>query len=388
MKKQKIHAGFYLLLAFVMVVGMIGCTPAATPEPVAPPVEIPAPTVVEPAAPTEVPVVPTDVPEPVVEEKIGLGRTLVVGIWGGPQEEIVREHVIKEFTEKTGAEVELVLGGSSDRYARIYAELDAPTMDIVYLSIAQIQQASADGMVLPANPAGVPEFNNLYPQAQNYGGYGVAFLSIGLMVNTEYVDEMPTSWLDLWKPEYAGKVAPFVFPGTQGTAFLVMAARVHGGDESNIEPGFEALKALKPYPMILSGVDETNLGFQQGDIWFAPQIQGLVETYKAEGGKVEFVAPEEGTPLAMNAAAITTNSANVDLAEIFINIHLSQATQEAYARDLFYAPTNKTIVLDADLAAKMPYGEEQVGKLLMLDNPTISANQSDWADLWNREILD
>ncbi|HSM25052.1 MAG TPA: hypothetical protein VK856_09340, partial [Anaerolineaceae bacterium] len=97
---------------------------------------------------------------------------------------------------------------------------------------------------------------------------------------------------------------------------------------------------------------------------------------------------EEGTPLAMNAAAITTNSANADLAEIFINIHLSQACQEAYARDLFYAPTNKTIVLDADLAAKMPYGEEQVGKLLMLDNPTISANQSDWADLWNREILD
>ncbi len=296
--------------------------------------------------------------------------------------------MIKEFTEKTGAEVELVLGGSSDRYARIYAELDAPTMDIVYLSIAQIQQASTDGMVLPANPAGVPEFANLYPQAQDYGGYGVAFLSIGLMVNTEYVTDMPTSWLDVWKPEYAGKVAPFVFPGTQGTAFLVMAARVHGGDESNIDPGFEALKALKPFPMILSGVDETNLAFQQGDVWFAPQIRGLVETYKAEGGKVEFVTPEEGTPLAMNAAAITTNSENVDLAEIFINIHLSQACQEAYARDLYYAPTNKTIVLDPDLAAKMPYGEDQVAKLLMLDFPTISANQSDWADRWNREILD
>lgn len=312
----------------------------------------------------------------------------MVGIWGGPQEEIVREHVIKEFTEITGADVELVLGGSSDRYARIYAEKDAPTMDVVYLSIAQIQQATADGVVLPANPAGVPEFANLYPQAQEYGGYGVAFLSIGLMVNTETVTEMPTSWLDLWKPEYKGKVAPFVFPGTQGTAFLAMAARVHGGGEDNIDPGFEALKALKPFPMILSGVDETNLAFQQGDVWFAPQIQGLVETYKAEGGKVEFVTPEEGAALAMNAAAIATNSANIDLAEIFINIHLGQACQEAYARDLFYAPTNKTVVLDADLAAKMPYGEEQVAKLLMLDFPTITANQSDWVDRWNREILE
>jgi len=392
MKKNKFLASLYLLLAIVMLVGMVGCTPAPAPEEPVAPVEEPAAPVEEPAAPVEEPAEPVEEPEvveePVVEEKIGEGRTLVVGIWGAEQEQIVREFLIPEFTELTGADVELVLGGSSDRYARIYAEVDAPTMDVVYLSIAQAQQASADGVILPPNPDGVPEFNNLYPQAQEYGGYGVSFMSIGLMVNTEYVTDMPTSWLDLWKPEYAGKVAPFVFPGTQGTAFLVMAARVNGGGEDNIDPGFEAIKALKPFPMILSGIDETNLGFQQGDIWLAPQIRGYVESYKSQGGKVEFVTPEEGTPLAMNAAAIPTNTANVDLAEVWINLHLSQAVQEAYARVLFYAPTNKTVVLPDDLAAIMPYGEEQVATLIMLDNLTISANLNDWTDRWNREILE
>jgi putative spermidine/putrescine transport system substrate-binding protein len=148
------------------------------------------------------------------------------------------------------------------------------------------------------------------------------------------------------------------------------------------------MKALKPFPMILSGVDETNLAFQQGDVWFAPQIHGLVETYKAEGGKVEFVIPQEGAPLAMNAAAITTNSSNVDLAEIFINYHLSQGCQEAYASELYYAPTNRTVELSPDLASKMPYGEEQVGQLLMLDYATMTANQDEWVDRWNREILE
>jgi len=327
----------------------------------------------------------TQAPEP--EKKIGEGRTLVVGVWGGPQEDIIREHVIKPFEAETGATVELVLGGTSDRFARLYAEKDNPTMDVVYLGLAQTIQAVEDGMVLPPNPAGVPEYNNLYQQAKDPGAYGVAFLAIGIMYNTELVDTPPTSWKDLWKPEYKGKVAPFVFPGTQGTAFLVMASRVHGGDEKNMDPGFEALKALKPYPAILSGVDETNLALQQGDAWFTPQIHGLVYTFKGQGGPVDFVIPEEGAPLAMNSAAIVTNSKNVDLAEIFINYHLGQATQEAYAKELYYAPTNKTVVLDPDLASKMPYGPEEVGKLLVLDNKTISEKSAEWADRWNREIL-
>lgn len=328
-----------------------------------------------------------DVATPEPDKKIGEGRTLVVGIWGGPQEDLVREHVIKPFEEETGATVELILGGSSDRFARMYAEKDNPSMDIVYLGLGQTVQAAQDGVILPANPAGVPEYNNLYDQAKEAGAYGVSFLAIGIMYNTEKVSTPPTAWKDLWKPEYKGKVAPFVFPGTQGTAFLVMAAKAHGGDESNIDPGFEALKKLKPYPAILSGVDETNLAFKQGDVWFTPQINGLVHTYKEEGGAVDFVMPEEGTPLAMNSACIVNGSKNVDLAEIFINYHLSQAAQEAFAKELYYAPTNKTITLDPDLAAKMPYGEEQVAKLLMLDDKTISEKSAEWADRWNREII-
>jgi putative spermidine/putrescine transport system substrate-binding protein len=320
-------------------------------------------------------------------KRIGEGRTLVVGIWGGPQETIVREHVVKPFEAQTGATVELILGGSSDRFARLTAEKDNPTMDVVYISLPQSIVASRDGLIKPPNPAGVPEYKNLYPQATASGAYGVAFISVGIMVNTEYVKQMPTSWADLWKPEYKGKVAPFVFPGTQGEAFLVMAARAFGGSEKNIDPGFAAISRLKPFPAILSGVDETNLAFKQGDVWLAPQMDGLVNTYKAQGGKVQFVVPKEGAPLAMNAAAIPVNSKNADLAEIFINLHLSQACQEAYAKELYYAPTNKTIVLPPELATAMPYGEEQVSKLLFLDADAMNVNRAAWTERWNREIM-
>ena len=322
-----------------------------------------------------------------VGQRIGEGRTLVVGIWGAAQEELTREYVIKPFEQATGARVELILGGSTDRFVRLYAEFDNPSMDVAFLAYGQAQQALKDRVVQGPNPINVPEWKNLYPQAQAVG-YGVAFLAVGLMYNTEHVKEAPTSWLDLWNPAYKGKVAPFVFPGTQGTAFLVMAARAHGGSEHDIDAGFDAIAKLKPFPAILSGIPETNLGFLTGDIWFAPQIHGYVYEFKAEGGPVDFVYPSEGTPFAMNVATIPTNAKNTDLAEIFINYFLSPANQLAYANRLFYAPTNRTVELPPELAAMMPYGAAQIAELLELDWAHITAQQSGWADRWNRQILE
>jgi putative spermidine/putrescine transport system substrate-binding protein len=321
------------------------------------------------------------------EAKIGAGRTLVVGIWGAQQETIVREHVLKAFEAETGAAVELVLGGSSDRAARLYSELDNPSLDVVYLNMAQTAQASADGVILPPNPARVPNYDNLYPIAKSVGGYGVALMAVGLMYNTDVFKTPPDSWTVLWDAANKGKVAPFVFPGTQGTAFLVIAAKLNGGGEGNIGPGFEAIAKLKPFPLVASGIDELNLAFKNGDVWLAPQIDGYANDYKDQGGPVGFVLPKEGAILSMNCAAVTKNSKNADLAEIWINYHLSQACQEAYARELKYGPTNSKITLPADLAAKVVYGDAAVSKLQRLDDATVTKNQSAWTDRWNREIL-
>ena len=140
--------------------------------------------------------------------------------------------------------------------------------------------------------------------------------------------------------------------------------------------------------MICSGIDEMNLAFKQGDIWLAPQMDGYAYAYKAAGGPVDFVLPKEGAVLSMNCAAVTKNSQNVDLAEIFINLHLSQACQEAYAKILKYGPTNSTVKLGPELASMVVYGDAAVAKLYALNNEVITANQSKWVDRWNREILE
>lgn len=52
------------------------------------------------------------------------GDQLVVGIWGGVQERLVREYCEKPLVAKFGCKVGLVLGGTPERRARAYSERD------------------------------------------------------------------------------------------------------------------------------------------------------------------------------------------------------------------------------------------------------------------------
>ena len=320
-------------------------------------------------------------------EKIGEGRTLVVGVWGAEQEQLVREHVVTHFEEETGAKVELILGGTGDRFSKLYAEVDNPSMDVMYLNMAQTEQATRDDMILPANPEGVPNYNDLYDIAKCGNGYGVALIATGLMYNTELKDTPPTSWADVLSPEYAGLVCPYTMPSSQNNAFLVMLATALG-DSKDVGAAIEALAAAKPFPLITEGIPERNQAFLDGDVAIGPQMSGYVYSAQDNGIPVEFVYPEEGAVLSMNCAVIPKNSENADLAKIFINYHLAQECQEAYANVLYYGPTNSAVELPEDLAAKVVYGEEGVAKLVALDNEWVSENEAAWTEQWNTMILD
>ncbi len=319
----------------------------------------------------------------------GEGRTLVVGVWGDIQEELVREFVVAPFEEETGATVELILGGSGDRFSKLYAEAENPSMDVMYLSVAQTEQATRDGMLEPVDPAVVTNYENLYDVAKAGDGYGVALTEVGIMYSTDEFAEPPTSWDVFLDPAYVGRIAPNTFPGSQGTAFISMMTRAAGGDEvEDATPGFEAIAAMKPYPLIASGIPELNQSFLDGDTVLAPQISGYVFQAQEEGLPVAYARPEEGSVAGMNCAVIPKNTENADLAKIFINYHLGQDCQAAYAERLFYGPTNSTVELDEELAAKVTYGEEVVSQLISLDNEALSAQEAEWTEMWNTMIME
>jgi putative spermidine/putrescine transport system substrate-binding protein len=315
--------------------------------------------------------------------QIKKGDELVVGVWGGDQERLVRQFCAKPLEEKYGVKISLVLGGTTDRRSRAYAERGRPSFDLIYLNIFESRQAVKDGVTQPASRS-VPNYANLYDIAK-LGGYGVALIPITICYDKRRAAPI-TSWKDLWRPELRGKLAWPSYPGAEGTAGLVMAARSWGGSEKDIDFGFKKIAELKPFAAINTSQDQLFAMFDGSLCDAGIEIAGYMQAYANKNPNVVLADPVEGRPLAMNVACITVGTKNQALAEEWVDLHLSPACQEAYARTIFYGPTTKNTVLQPELAKRVVYGEADVGRLLDFDWDLVSRSQQAWSSRFAREI--
>ncbi len=312
------------------------------------------------------------------------GDELIVGIWGGVQERIVREYCEKPLVAKYGCKVRLVLGGTPERRARAYAERGRPSFDVLYLNMAESRQAVKDGVTQPPTAA-VPQFAHLLGLAK-LGGYGVAINPITIIYDKRKARAPVTSWKDLWNPEWKRRIAWPAYPAAQGAAGLLMSAKVWGGDERNIDVAFQKIKELKPFAAISSSQDELYQMFDTGICDIAIEFGSLSRKYgETRNPNLVIAAPKEGQAASLNVACITVGTANQRLAEEWINLHLSEPCMLAYARETYYSPTVDNARMPDDLKPKLVAAND-VGRLVDFDWDVVNRNQRAWVTRFNREI--
>lgn len=317
--------------------------------------------------------------------QIRRGDELTVGVWGGMQERILREFVATPLEQQHGVKINFVLGGTPERRARAYAERGRPSFDIVYLNIFESRQAVRDGVTQAATDA-VPNAANLYPVAK-LGGYGVAFNPVTIVYDRRAVASPMTSWKDFWRRDLRGKVIWPTYPGAQGTAALLMAAKIWGGSENDIEPAFRQIAALKPFAAIQGSQDQLYTMFDQQVGAASVEFGSFTRAYaESRNPNIVIADPVEGQAIATNVACITVGTQKQALAEAWVNLHLSPECQRAYAERIYYSPTIRNLSLPAELTAKLVMGEEAVGKLVDFDWDVVIRNQPRWSSRFTREI--
>ncbi len=317
--------------------------------------------------------------------QIRRGDELTVGIWGGAQERITRQYCATPLEQQHGVKINYILGGTPERRARAYAERGRPSFDLLYLNIFESRQAVRDGVTM-APSASVPNFENLYPLAR-IGGYGVAFNPVTIVYDRRMVAAPMTSWKDFWRDDLKGKVIWPTYPGAQGTAGLLMTAKVWGGSENDIDPAFRKIAELKPFAAIQGSQDQLYGMFDQQVGAASVEFGSFTRTYaETRNPNIVIAEPVEGQAVAANFACITTGTRNQALAEAFVNLHLSPECQTAYAQQTYYSPTIRNITLPPELAAKLIMGEEAVAKLIDFDWDVVIRNQARWSSRFTREI--
>lgn len=318
---------------------------------------------------------------------------LVVAGYGGSFETIFRQRLARAFEEKFNVKVSFVAGNSTETVARVQAQQGNPQIDVTFVDDGPAAQAAALGLWEPLDPAIVKNLRNLYDIAKHKDNLGVdmGVVATGLMYNTAIFKEKgwapPTSWADLARPEHAGHLVIPPIQNTYGVHTLVVLARMHGGGEQRIDPGFEALRKFRQNVLVFEAQPGKHSElFQSKQAWIGVWGSGRVYTLADTGFPVEFVYPKEGAVALGVVLNVVRGTRNRRLANEFVNYMLGEEAQQVWAEHFKFGPYNRNVKLKPEIAARVPYGPEQIGTLIKIDWETVNRERARWTERWNKEI--
>ena len=317
-------------------------------------------------------------------------QKLYIAGYGGSFEQTIRKEVMPGFEKKFGVSVEYVAGNSTDTLAKLQAQKGNQQIDVAIVDDGPMYQAIQLGFC--GKITGLPEAD-LYPAARFKDDRAVAIglVATGLMYNTKYFAQKgwaaPTSWSDLKDPKYKQLLVIPPINNTYGLYALMMYARMNGGGEKNIEPGFKVMKtdinpnvlAYEPSPGKMTEL------FESGQAEIAVWGSGRVQSFANTGFPVDFVYPKEGAVTLLASACPVAKPNASPLASEFIKAMLAPNMQLILLKDYGYGPVNKTVTVPPGLGTMAPLGE-RAAKLINPDWDTINARREEWTKRWNREI--
>jgi len=318
--------------------------------------------------------------------------TIYVGAYGGSTETLFREKIIPAFEAKHNAKVVYVPGNSTDTLAKLAAQRGKQDLSVALIDDGPMYQAVEQKLCAPL-PDG-PVMRELYPNAKMIGdrSIGLGFIATGLAYNKDVFKRNgwapPTSWTDLADPKYKGKVVVPPITNGYGLLTLVMGARLNGGGEQKIEPGFEFMqKKVGPNVVAWEGSPGRMAQMlQTGEaalvVWGNGRVQAVID----QGAPVEFVYPKEGAISIMTAVCTVEGGPQPELAKAMLHYLLSAEVQAQLAERQGWGPVNKTTKLPPEVAKKVVFGPERVDKLISVDYNVINPSRADWTNRWNRTV--
>lgn len=317
--------------------------------------------------------------------------TLYVAGVGGSTEQMYKTRVIPAFEKAHGVKVVYVSGNSTETLAKLQAQKGRQQINVAMMDDGPMYQALQLGFCEKLTDA--PVYQDLYPLARlSPEATAVGMVATGIGYNEEAFKKRgwaaPTSWTDLEDPKYRQLLGMPPITNTYGLHSLIEMARLNGGGEKDIDPGF-AVFEKKIAPNVLAWVSapgEMDGMMQNGDVVMAVYGSGRAVALQNTGFPLKFIYPKEGAVALQVAACSVTPNAQSELSQQFIQYVLSPEIQKIQSESNGFAPVNRTVKLPPELAARMPYGQEKVDSLLKVDWDTINQKRSEWTTRWNRTI--
>lgn len=268
--------------------------------------------------------------------------------------------------------------------AKMRAEREHPRIDVAQFNNPYAIRAWEEGLIAELKPSDIPNLDRLHDWGKiKAGGKTVAaamyMIDLGIAYRTDKIKRKITSWNDLWDPAFKRRVGLNDITNFGGRT-LVLAAKLAGGDERNIEPGFKNLnrlgsnlRLLYPNPQLM------DKGLASGEVWIGAYFYSAADRLRKEGKPIAYVAPKEGVVGSQDVFVLVKNGPNSQWAAKYIDMALGAEAQRTHTELLKLIPANREVPVSAEAAAR-------VKGAMLFDDAYITGQFAGWKSRWDREI--
>lgn len=327
------------------------------------------------------------------------GETMQVFIGITPYaREQVMDYIAPKLKEKYGIKLVGETMGSTGMVEKIVVMRDNPRVSIAGWDAPIGIKAAEMGLCATINVEKIPSLKNLYDWALiRVGGdlkvLTTSVIGVGILYNEDEFKRRglapPTSWSDLWRKDLSGRVSITALESTWGTAALVTFARLEGGGEDNMDPGFRKVNTLLPnVHTIHTWSSELTKLLQLGEVWMGTTGSNMGPALKAKGFPAKWIAPKEACPMVNGGISIIANAPYQDVAHDFLNLYFSTEFEVRRIRESGIVSPVKTTwdELSKKEIEALPITEKDFDKLMRLDWTKINKERSSWIERWHKEI--
>lgn len=249
-------------------------------------------------------------------------KTVNVYIWGGE----IPKTLIQDFERETGIQVNL---STYDSNETMYAKLRASgtnVYDVILPSGYFVERMRNQGLLTRLDHQRLPNLANLAPQFSNndydpanHYSAPIIWGATGIFYNRARIKNPPTSWKDLWQPQWRRQLmllddAREVF----SIALMSLGYNPNDSDPQHIAAAFNQLLQLVPNIKLFASdsiqalmIDEDAIA---GLAWNGDAFKA-----QAENKQIGFNYPKDGFVLWVDCLAIPANPPHLEEAYQFID---------------------------------------------------------------------
>lgn len=302
------------------------------------------------------------------------------------------------FTDKYGSNIDdyvsvSVFGDDAEAFSKMQSGFEA---DLVHPCSSWWGLYVEAGLVQPIDTARLSNWDAIPEEFAKQGEYNGQQYFVpwdwyyeALLVRRDLVKELPSSWADLWDPQYAGHISIW----DNGEVSYAATALANGIDFRNPSAADDELvkqKLIELKPSLLTYWLDYTQAIElsaSGDAWIiANAWQDTYASLIDEGYDVVYIEPEEGYLAGVCGYGISVDNTELDLTYEFLNAAIDKQSMANFTNEYWYgaANTESLELVDKDVVELLGFTDLDYALANTNWYPPLTAERRDQlSDLWN-----